>query len=76
MDQAPEIFSCRCFVQTGDDPYDSVDKCILKRVDVFPHYLINNIQKLNALREQLAFTRDRIRLLGEDTYRPYLHYDL
>lgn len=64
------------FVQTGDDLYESVDRCILRRVEVFPHYLINNIKKLNELPEQLEFTKNRIRKLGDDSYSPYLHYDL
>ncbi|MBU2496152.1 MAG: methylaspartate ammonia-lyase [Candidatus Omnitrophica bacterium] len=64
------------FIQTGDDLYESVDKCILRRVDVFPHYLINNLKKLNELPEQLEFTKKRITQLADHTYAPYLHYDL
>ena len=32
------------FGQSGDDRYDNVDKMILKRVDVLPHGLINNVK--------------------------------
>lgn len=64
------------FIQTGDDLYDSVDKCILRRVEVFPHYLINNVRKLDELSKQLIFTKNRIKKLAEDSYSPYLHYDL
>ena len=64
------------FIQTGDDLYESVDKCILRRVEVFPHYLINNIKKLSELPELLEFTKNRIKELANDSYSPYLHYDL
>ncbi len=64
------------FIQTGDDLYESIDKCILKRVEVFPHYLINNLKKVNELPEQLKFTKNRIKQLADPSYFPYLHYDL
>ena len=64
------------FIQTGDDLYESIDKCILRRVDVFPHYLINNIEKLNGLPELLIFTKNRINQLANSSYSPCLHYDL
>ncbi len=64
------------FVQTGDDLYESIDKCILRRIEVFPHYLINSLRKLNELPEQLKFTRNRIKELADDSYSPCLHYDL
>ncbi len=64
------------FIQTGDDLYESIDKCILRKVEVFPHYLINNLKKLSELPEQLKFTKKRIKQLAGDAYSPYLHYDL
>ncbi len=64
------------FIQTGDDLYESIDKCILRRVEVFPHYLINNLKKLDDLPKQLEFTKTRIKKLADDSYTPYLHYDL
>jgi len=64
------------FVQTGDDLYESIDKCILRRVEVFPHYLINNLKKMDELPQLLKFTKNRIKQLTDHSYSPFLHYDL
>jgi methylaspartate ammonia-lyase len=69
------------FAQSGDDRYDNVDKMILKRVEVLPHGLINNVEtKLGAKGElfeaYVAWVRDRIRSRrGDEEYRPLLHFD-
>ena len=64
------------FIQTGDDEHEAVDKCILRRVDVFPHLLINNLEKLERLPEHIKWTRNRIMKLADSDYRPYLYYDM
>ncbi|MCU1492495.1 MAG: methylaspartate ammonia-lyase [Acidimicrobiaceae bacterium] len=69
------------FVQSGDDRYNNVDKMILKRVEVLPHGLVNNVEeKLGAkgeiFEEFVVWVRDRIQSLGsDDSYRPLLHFD-
>jgi len=70
------------FAQTGDERYTNVDKMILKKVDVLPHGLINNIpDKLGyegeKLREYIRWIVQRIETLrpGEE-YRPTLHFDV
>lgn len=69
------------FGQTGDDRYTNADKLIIKRADVLPHALINNVAaKLGAKGEILAdyvrwLTR-RIRELGSEDYRPTIHLDV
>jgi methylaspartate ammonia-lyase len=69
------------FAQCGDERYDNVDKMILKRVEVLPHGLVNNVEsKLGAsgeiLESYLAWLRTRIAELGADpSYRPVVHVD-
>lgn len=69
------------FCQTGDDRYNNADKIIIKRADVLPHGLINNVEeKLGREGEKLldyvAWLKDRaFKLAGED-YRPVLHIDV
>jgi methylaspartate ammonia-lyase len=70
------------FVQSGDDRYDNVDKMILKRADVLPHGLINNVDaKLGRDGElflaYVGWVRDRVLALREDPgYAPVLHFDV
>jgi len=71
------------FAQTGDERYTNVDKMILKKVDVLPHGLINNIpDKLGyqgeKLKEYIRWIVRRIAQLTEETeaYRPTLHFDV
>jgi methylaspartate ammonia-lyase len=70
------------FVQSGDDRYDNVDKMILKRADVLPHGLVNNIDtKLGPdgqlLLDYVGWVRDRILALREDAgYVPVIHIDV
>lgn len=69
------------FAQTGDDRHANAEKMILKRVDVLPHGLINNVetklgQKGELLEEYLRWLVGRIdRLRPDDCYRPRLHFD-
>ncbi len=70
------------FGQSGDNRYESVDKMIIKHVDVLPHGLINNIpDKLGVdggkLREYIDWLTGRIRRLRVDSkYCPDLHIDV
>jgi methylaspartate ammonia-lyase len=68
------------FAQSGDDRRANVDKMILKRVDVLPHGLINNRDKLGPRGATFAAYADwvakRVRELGGDDYTPVLHFDL
>jgi len=71
----------RIKAQTGDDRYTNVDKMILKRVQVLPHGLINNVkQKLGENGEifldYVKWVRDRIIAIGEKDYKPTLHFDV
>ena len=68
------------FCQSGDDRYSNVDKMILKRTDVLPHALFNNVEtKLGKngelLREYVGWLATRIKTLGGD-YKPVLHIDV
>ncbi|MBI9104710.1 MAG: methylaspartate ammonia-lyase [Spirochaetales bacterium] len=70
------------FGQTGDDRYDGADKIILKRAEVLPHGLINNVdEKLGRDGEKLidyiAWLVKRIKQLsGTAEYKPVLHLDV
>lgn len=69
------------FAQTGDDRYANADKAIIKRADVLPHALINNMdQKLGKdgelLIEYVVWLSRRIRKLAGESYRPVLHIDV
>jgi methylaspartate ammonia-lyase len=68
------------FAQSGDDRHTNVDKMILKRVDVLPHGLINNREKLGPRGTTFAayaeWVAARVRTLGAPDYAPVLHFDL
>lgn len=70
------------FTQSGDSRYDNIDKMILKRADVLPHGLINNLQsKLGRqgeiLLEYVKWLKNRIDALKPDQgYAPVLHIDV
>jgi methylaspartate ammonia-lyase len=69
------------FAQTGDDRYRAAEKMILKRVEVLPHGLINNVDaKLGRdgelLEEYLRWLVARIAELSSGDYRPRLHVDV
>ncbi|MHB9094181.1 MAG: methylaspartate ammonia-lyase [Eubacteriales bacterium] len=69
------------FVQTGDDRYINADKAIIKRAQVLPHGLINNVEtKLGRhgelLLEYVTWLKRRVRELGPEEYKPVLHIDV
>ncbi len=70
------------FTQSGDSRYDNADKMILKRADVLPHGLINNVgTKLGGHGELLlryvTWLKNRVEALKPDSdYRPVLHIDV
>ncbi|MCC6123504.1 MAG: methylaspartate ammonia-lyase [Pirellulales bacterium] len=70
------------FGQSGDNRYENADKMILKRVDVLPHGLINNIEEKlgrdgGKLKEYIHWLKHRIdRYKPCDDYNPVLHIDV
>ncbi|MDD5482171.1 MAG: methylaspartate ammonia-lyase [Kiritimatiellae bacterium] len=70
------------FAQSGDNRYENADKMILKRVDVLPHGLINNIEEKlgrdgGKLKEYIRWIAKRVRQLRPDpSYRPVIHIDV
>lgn len=77
----PSLERVPVFAQSGDDRYNNVDKMILKRADVLPHALINNVEtKLGKngelLLEYVGWLANRILILGGGNYRPQLHIDV
>jgi methylaspartate ammonia-lyase len=70
------------FMQSGDDRYKNVDKMIIKKADVLPHALINNVkQKLGEngelLLEYVGWLRNRIlEVRSDEDYFPILHIDV
>lgn len=67
-------------VQCGEARSSGVDKAILKRADVLPHGLINDVELLGRdgerLREYVTWIVERIRKYGSDDYNPELHIDV
>ena len=69
------------FSQSGDEPQLNADKMILKKADVLPHALFNNVDKLGfqgfKLLEYVKWLRNRIfDLRWSDTYNPIIHLDV
>lgn len=69
------------FSQTGDERYSNADKAIIKRAQVLPHGLINNVEtKLGMqgelLLEYVNWLRQRVFQLGDAHYQPILHIDV
>ena len=70
------------FTQSGDDRYNNADKMIIKKAQVLPHALINNVgEKLGGngekLLEYVTWLKDRILALRTDeSYLPTLHIDV
>lgn len=69
------------FAQTGDDRKLNADRMIIKHVDVLPHGLFNNINKLGRngehLKEYLAWLKDRVQELKiEPDYLPDFQVDV
>ncbi|MCD5416960.1 methylaspartate ammonia-lyase [Candidatus Bipolaricaulota bacterium] len=76
-----EIKPVPIFAQTGDDRYIGADKAILKRVQVLPHGLINNVRdKLGLqgelLQEYISWLKGRCIALGGRDYKPIFHIDV
>jgi methylaspartate ammonia-lyase len=70
------------FAQSGDDRYLNPDKMIIKKAQVLPHALINNVkEKLGAkgelLLEYVEWLRNRILAIrSSEDYQPTLHIDV
>lgn len=69
------------FAQSGDDRYINADKAIIKRAQVLPHALINNVEnKLGhqgeILLHYIKWLSCRIRELGSADYNPVIHIDV
>ena len=70
------------FVQSGDDPYASVDRMILKEAGALPHGLVNNVETKLGVRGEIlahyvAWVRDRVLALRtRPDYLPVLHFDV
>jgi methylaspartate ammonia-lyase len=69
------------YAQSGDERYTNVDKMITKRVDVFPHGLINTVEgKLGSdgglLLDYVQWVRDRIVAIGAPGFAPVIHIDV
>lgn len=62
----------KIFAQTGDDRKLNADRMIIKHVDVLPHGLFNNINKLGKqgehLRNYLAWLKQRVQELRVDEH--------
>lgn len=69
------------FTQSGDDRYLNADKMIIKKADVLPHALINNVvDKLGysgeKLLEYVHWLRERVlKLRINEKYQPVFHID-
>jgi methylaspartate ammonia-lyase len=70
------------FTQSGDERHTNVDKMIIKRADVLPHGLINNVktklgEKGELLLQYVEWLRERVEALKPDEgYQPVLHIDV
>lgn len=70
----------RIYAQTGDERFTNVDKMIVKRVDIIPHGLINNVRdKVGTNGEKfldyVTWVRKRVQEIGDKDYKPELHFD-
>jgi len=69
------------FSQSGDESQLNADKMILKKADVLPHALFNNVDKIGfqgyKLLEYVKWLRNRIfDLRWADSYNPIIHLDV
>lgn len=68
------------FSQSGDSRYTNADKMIIKKVDVLPHALINNVSKLGVSGEKLIdyiqWLKGRIKENAPAEYQPIFHIDV
>lgn len=70
----------RLYAQTGDERYINVDKMILKRVEIIPHGLINNVRDKvgvdgSKFLDYVKWVRNRVIDIGDPDYKPELHFD-
>jgi methylaspartate ammonia-lyase len=68
-------------IQTGEERHTNVDRAILKKVDVLPHGLINDIDLAfgadgQLLAEYVSWVVGRIETYGSRGYQPELHLDV
>ena len=71
----------KIFAQSGDDRRLNADRMIIKHVDVLPHGLFNNVNKLGKqgehLRNYLAWLKQRVQELKVyEDYLPDFHVDV
>lgn len=71
----------KVFTQTGDDRKLNADRMIIKHVDVLPHGLFNNVNKLGKngehLKDYLLWLKNRVAELKVDpNYLPDFHVDV
>jgi methylaspartate ammonia-lyase len=52
------------------------DKCILRKVPVFPHLQITSLSLFDKLQEYIPWLRQRILELAGTEYEPVIHFDL
>ncbi|HYE81425.1 MAG TPA: methylaspartate ammonia-lyase [Clostridia bacterium] len=76
-----ELKPVKINAQSGDDRYTNVDKMILKRVDMMPHGLINNVEEKLGKDGEIFLTwvtwvKNRILEIGDPDYRPVMRYDV
>ena len=68
------------FSQTGDHRHEHADKMILKKVDILPHGLFNNVSKIGSqgelLLEYVIWLRNRIKQLQPENYDPIIQLDV
>ncbi|MTI81709.1 MAG: methylaspartate ammonia-lyase [Firmicutes bacterium] len=69
------------FAQTGEERYYNADKAIIKKADILPHGLINNLvdkvgQDGEKLLDYVSWLKGRVEKLGGRDYRPILHIDV
>jgi len=67
------------YVQCGEDRHQGVDKAIIRRADVLPHGLINDLEVLGnhgeKLQEYVSWIVKRLKKYGEPEYEPEIHID-
>jgi methylaspartate ammonia-lyase len=67
------------YCQSGDDRETTVDKMILKSVDVIPHGLTNCFDRFGnsgeVFRDYVKWVANRVSQLGAKDYLPTLHFD-
>lgn len=68
------------YAQSGDERRENSEKMILKRVDVLPHGLFNNVEKIGAdggeLLSFLEWLAARVDAIGGGDYEPTFHVDV